>query len=135
MAQSPHDALVKHAFGDTENAAAELRAVLPQAIVEALDFRTLRVCPGSYVDDALRDLHSDLLYEVQLAGREALLYVLFEHQSRVDPLMPYRLLRYVVRVWEAWRREHPNARKLPAVLPVVLHHGRPRWTGPVRLDD
>jgi hypothetical protein len=41
--------------------------------------------------------------------------------------MPYRLLKYLVRVWERWLRDHPEARKLPIVLPVLLHHGDGRW--------
>jgi hypothetical protein len=135
MSQRPHDALVKRVFSDRENAAAELRVVLPPEITQALDFGTLRLCPGTYVDEALRDLHSDLLYSVELGGREALIYVLYEHQSQVDPFMPFRMLRYLVRVWDEFRREHPQARQLPAVIPVVLHHGASRWTGPTSIHQ
>jgi hypothetical protein len=135
MTHNPHDALFKRAFSERENAAGELRAVLPEAIASALDFGTLRVCAGSYVDEALRDLHSDLLYSIHLGGREAFVYVLFEHQSGVDRWMPYRLLRYIGRVWEDWRRDHPRAQRLPAVIPVVLHHGKAGWTGPKGLHE
>jgi hypothetical protein len=41
--------------------------------------------------------------------------------------MPFRLLRYMVRVWERWLRDHPEAKTLPIVLPVLLHHGEGRW--------
>ena len=61
--------------------------------------------PGSFVDEDLSAVHSDLLYRVQLAGRPAFVYVLLEHQSTVDTLMPLRLLGYLVRVLERHARE------------------------------
>jgi hypothetical protein len=95
---------------------------------EALDLATLEVEPGSFVDEALQHTHTDLLYAVRTtAGAEAFVYVLFEHQSSPDATMPFRLLRYLVRIWERWLRDHPDAKKLPIVLPVLLHHGDGRW--------
>ncbi|MGQ0504334.1 MAG: Rpn family recombination-promoting nuclease/putative transposase, partial [Myxococcaceae bacterium] len=42
--------------------------------------------------------------------------LLFEHQSGVDAMMPFRLLCYVTRVWERWLKENPKARRLPPVV-------------------
>lgn len=53
-------------------------------------------------------------------GREAQLYLLFEHQSSPDPLMPFRVLAYIVRVWDAWLRDNRGATRLPPVIPVLL---------------
>jgi predicted transposase YdaD len=64
-----------------------------------------------------------------------LLYVLFEHQSPVDPLMLFRLLAYMVRIWEAHLKSEPEARRLPAIIPVVLHHSRSGWTAKVAFED
>ena len=49
-----------------------------------------------------------------------------EHQSKFDARMPLRLLRYMVRIWDRWARDHPTG-KLPIVLPVVLQHDRDGW--------
>jgi len=49
--------------------------------------------------------------------------------------MAYRMLRYVTRIWDQHLRDHPRARQLPAVFPLVVHHGRSRWTRPVQLLD
>jgi len=135
MASSPHDALFKRVFSDTTHAAGEFRSVLPPALVAALDFKSLSLCPGSFVDQNLRERHTDLLYSVYLREREAFLYLLFEHQSTVDVLMPYRLLSYICRVWERWVRENPKAPRLPAVIPVVLHHSDTGWTAATQLRD
>lgn len=128
MTRKPHDALFRYTFSRPEHAAGELRAVLPADLVARIDWRTLARQPDSFVDSHLADRASDVLFSVQLAGRETLLYVLFEHQSQRDRWTPLRLLRYQVRIWEQYLGKHPDARRLPPIIPVVLHHdpaGRP----------
>jgi hypothetical protein len=49
--------------------------------------------------------------------------------------MAYRMLRYVTRIWDQHLRDHPRARRLPAVIPLVVHHGRSQWAGPVQLAE
>ncbi len=135
MPRNPHDALFKQTFSQVEHAEGELRTVLPHAIVEQLDFSTLTVRQGSFVDETLVDVHTDLLFSVELAGRSALLYLLLEHQSTVDPLMPFRVLRYMVRIWEGWLVEHDGAQTLPVVVPIVLHHSEKGWTAKVEIAE
>jgi predicted transposase/invertase (TIGR01784 family) len=96
--ETPHDALFRFAFSRPEHAAGELRTVLPEALVQELDFDTLSTVPGSFVDEALAGRASDLLFSIDLAGRPALIYVLFEHQSAEDPRMPLRMLGYMLRI-------------------------------------
>jgi predicted transposase/invertase (TIGR01784 family) len=128
MPSSPHDGLFKATFGRADIARSELELLLPRAVRAHLDLSSLEVRPGSFVDDELQQVHSDLLYAVRTkSGDDALAYVVFEHQSSPDPTMAYRFLRYMVRVWERWLRDHPDARSLPIVLPLLLHHGDGRW--------
>ena len=125
---SPHDGIFKAAFGQPEVARSELQLLLPAEVCAQLDLSTLEVCPGSFVDEELRATHADLLYTVRTrSGPAALVYVLFEHQSTNDATMPFRLLRYMIRVWERWLRDNPNAAKLPLVLPLLLHNGESGW--------
>ena len=49
--------------------------------------------------------------------------------------MAFRVLRYVTRIWDQYEREHPGARRLPAVIPLVVYQGPGRWTSPVQLLD
>jgi len=123
----PHDALFKAAFGQPDLARSELELVLPAEIQAHLDLPTLEVSPGSFVDEDLRHTHTDLLYRVKTrGGGDALVYLLMEHQSTFDARMPLRLLRYMVRIWDRWERDHPTG-KLPIVLPIVLHHDVDAW--------
>ena len=64
MTSTPHDALFKSTFSDRDNAIAELRAVLPGALVARLDFSTLEVESGGYVDPELSARFSDIVYRV-----------------------------------------------------------------------
>lgn len=97
-----HDALFKAAFTDLDSARGELRAALGPTIAARIDWDTLEVVKGSFVDAALRYRHTDLLFSVKLDRRDARIYVLFEHQSDVDAMMPFRFLGYEVRIWEQW---------------------------------
>jgi predicted transposase/invertase (TIGR01784 family) len=131
MTSTPHDSLFKFTFTQVEHAAELLRHVLPPKLVRHIDFATLAVCPGSFVDEALKERHSDILFSAQLAGRPALFYFLTEHQSTVEALLGFRFLRYEVRIWEGWLKDNPNARLIPAIIPVLVHHSETGWTGEV----
>jgi hypothetical protein len=48
--------------------------------------------------------------------------------------MPLRLLGYQVRIWDDYRREHPHARRLPPIVPVVVHHSEGGWTEPIAFE-
>ena len=128
---TPHDALFKAVFSEPDKAASALKAVMPPRLADAVHWPGLALCPGSFVDDQLRSQHTDLLFStIWSDGSDRQLYLLFEHQSSSDADMPLRLLRYQVRIWERWRADHPERKRLPAVIPVVLYHGATSWAAP-----
>lgn len=109
--------------------------MLPPEATAQFDADTLEVVPGTFIDAELRDLQSDLLYRVSLGGRPAFVYVLLEHQSSIDVSMPWRLLRYMVRIWERLSREYPKQQRLPVIVPVVVAHAERRWTAATSFAD
>jgi hypothetical protein len=133
----PHDLLVRYTFENPERAAAELRVALPPFAVAQVDWSSLKAERNSVVDPELRETETDLLYSARLKdGRQVLFYVLLEHQSTVVRWMALRLLKYVVRQLEHWRRQHPDSKRMPMILPVVLYHGAEgRWTAPRRVEE
>jgi len=125
-----HDHLIKSVFSEPSQAAAWLAETLPPPVVEALDLSALSLMPGSFVDDSLSERHTDLLFSARWEDRRpCLVYVLLEHQSTPDPMMAYRLLIYMTRIWERWRGQEENrgAVHLPLVIPVVIYHGEKTW--------
>lgn len=138
IAAHPHDGLVKRFLTRPEAAAVQLRVALPPALVDRLDWPSLRVVPGSYVDPKLRPRHSDILYAVELAdtGQTAFVYVVMEHQSTPQRIMAWRLLQYACRVWERFEREHAGRiESLPLLVPLVLYQGPGGWTEPRCLSE
>jgi hypothetical protein len=136
VTSQPHDALVKAALSRPENAIGALRAVLPASLLAQLDLGTLRLSQDSFVSKDLAKLHADLVYEVQLAGRPGLVcFLLYEHQSTIDPVMPVRVLIYLAHAWSYWLETHPNAERVPAIVPVVLYHGERPWSAPASLAE
>lgn len=78
---------------------------------------------GSFVDPALRQHHTDVLFRTSAHDRDALI----EHQSRPDRFMALRMLTYLVRVWNRHAELHPDATRIPIIVPVVIYHGQRRW--------
>ncbi len=134
---TPHHSLVERVFSVREDVFGELRTLLPPEIVAALELHRLALQEGWWVDPALVQRHVDLLYSVPLksGAGSALVYVLFEHQSSDDPLMVFRMLAYMVRVWEKYLRDHEGARELPVIVPLVLHHAEEGWRSATTLHE
>lgn len=135
-----HDNLVKHAFTDVEHARGVLATALPPAVAARIDWSTLSLQPGTFVDENLQDRYSDILYGARIAGRDALLYLLWEHKSGPAPLTPLQVLRYMVRIWDQHLASLPQdkrgeVRKVPVIVPTVLHHGRDGWTAAVTFEE
>jgi len=135
-----HDKLFKAVFSEPANAVAHFESFLPAALTAALDLGQAKHMPGSFVNEALPERHTDLLYRIpwrresEHGDREILLYVIFEHQSTVDSMMAYRMAAYSVRVWDYWLKEHPGS-MLPPILPLVLYHGEQNWTAATELQE
>jgi hypothetical protein len=138
---NPHDALFKDVFGARRYAAAHFRRFLAPELASQLDAATLE--PSSYVDEAMRTHHADLVWsvpwlqdgEAEAARAPAVRYPLFEHQSTSDSVMPWRRLRYMSRIWDDWGLKNPGARRLPVILPIVLYHGASPWSGARRHSE
>ncbi|EIP97692.1 hypothetical protein OpiT1DRAFT_02139 [Opitutaceae bacterium TAV1] len=138
LPHQPHDKLFKTNFRDIPTAVAFFQNYLPARIVKKLDFSRIKVVPGSHVTGKLKSFESDLLFRVALKGKkdkEALVYLLFEHQYEEDRWIALRLLRYQVSIWETWLKEHPKATRLPVIVPVVLAHNKTPWTLRPRFDS
>jgi len=97
-------------------------------VVELLGPELPEPVQGSFVDEELRQHHSDLIFRVQLkAGRGAFAYVLMEHKSSPDQGARLQLLRYVVRLLTEWYDQNQRRLPLPPVLPLLAYQGPRGW--------
>lgn len=106
------DRAIRSLLANPHNLAELVTAVVPD-LASALDFLRAEPVDRSFLLDDWRRREADLLFRVPLRagdGEGALVCVLLEHQSAVDPVMPLRTLLYAVlyweREWKDWESEH-----------------------------
>jgi predicted transposase/invertase (TIGR01784 family) len=132
---SPHDRFVKEVFSFRETARSFLIHYLPPEISLLLDSDSVELSKDTYIDSRLRSQFSDLLYNVTLTtGEDAHIYVLFEHKSQPDSLISWYLLSCMVRIWRQDMKMSKN-KKLRAIIPIVLYHGKEEWTAGLNFQD
>ena len=125
--QNPHDKFFKETFARPEVARDFLIHRLPPEVLNNLDLTSLQLQKDSFVDPALQEHFTDLLYQVALTNQKTgYIYLLFEHKSYPDRWTAFQLLRYMVHIWEQWHRERPDE-PLPPVIPLVIYQGRVKW--------
>ena len=139
------DRSLRRLLQDKEYVRGLVQIVAPD-IETFLDFSRITYEKRSFISEALRERESDVLLSVPFqedtdaTDTDALLvYILIEHQSTVDKTMGFRLLSYMMQIWEAQRREWEtaktpeNERRLQPILPILFYTGDRPWTTPVSL--
>jgi predicted transposase/invertase (TIGR01784 family) len=89
----------------------------------------------SFTTGEYKNLESDIIYKLKINGSDvAYFYVLMELQSSVDYTMPFRLLRYMMKLLEhIFQNTDKNERerkgfRFPAIVPIILYNGFDLWT-------
>ena len=114
-----------------------LEIVLPQELLECMDWETLERLPAEWFSLGLDRRSGDCVWRARLRGGRSLV-VLIEFQRRLDRLMSLRLATYVVLLLEDLAKrgeldQGPKGRILPVVRPVVLYNGLRPWRSPLSL--
>ena len=132
---TPHDTYFRESFGRREIAVDFLRHHLPAELLAEIDLETLEISKDTYVSADLRSAYSDLVYRVRHRDGPLTIYVLFEHKSSPEYWTALQLLRYLAAEGDAYRKQHPKARRLPPIYPLVIYHGKGRWRVPRNFHD
>lgn len=130
--QNPHDKFFKETLGNVSTAKDFLIHYLPENIISVIDINTIDLQKDSFINEELEESFSDLLFKVEVHNREGYLYFLFEHKSYSDKRIAFQLLKYMVEIWEA-KMNKEEAKDLPIIIPLVIHHGRSSWRIPSNL--
>jgi len=136
--KNPHDKVIKNILARHETAVSFLQSFLPERITRYLDLDSLSFEQTSHIPDHLREYFSDILMRMPLRDleQEAEIYVLLEHKSFLDDMIPIQLLRYMVETWSAYREKSKRPfRKLPLLLPIVISHGEYKWRYKTKLSS
>jgi predicted transposase/invertase (TIGR01784 family) len=70
---NPHDAAFKSAFKKLTVAWGFFQSYLPERIRRNIDFDSLEIRDGSYVDEKLKEKHSDIVYKAKFRNSDAFL--------------------------------------------------------------
>ena len=136
---NPHDHFFGKAFSQPALVRDFIESYLPKTITEQLDLETLTLQPASFIDEALQEQFSDMLYRTHSKeGKPLYIYLLFEHKSYPERLVAYQLLGYLMAIWEQWltelrelRKQQPRGAKQPLrlipIIPIVVYHGDKPW--------
>lgn len=122
----PHDHYFRKMLSNLTIAKDFLRKYLPKHLQTIINFRSIRLCKESFVGKDLSEKVTDILYSVRIQQQEGYIYILVEHQSTPEILMPFRIQEYIVRIM----REHLTQTKkniLPIVVPIVFYNGQKNY--------
>jgi hypothetical protein len=85
-------------------------------LAKHIDYSRLQRLDRTFISDNFRKREADLVFTAPFTDeqetREVIIYILIENQSTVDPTMPFRILSYMLRIWESQREEF-ESRKVP----------------------
>lgn len=95
---------------------------LPANIRQVLNFESIKLESGNFIESNLRTQATDMLFSAQFGERQGYLYLLVEHQSTPCKIMPFRILRYTTAIMKRHLKEH-DTEVLPVVYPLVVYSG------------
>jgi predicted transposase/invertase (TIGR01784 family) len=134
-----YDSAFKKVFSDKQIFFQFIDAFVPEINNLDIELDDLFLEETTFTDPNLSDKEDDILYRIRYKGKEIYIYILIEHQSSVDYLMPYRILVYMTRIWERYVNNAKDKRrkgfKLPPIIPIVFYNGMRKWTAEIRFEE
>lgn len=128
-----HDRIFRKSLENPIVAYEFIEAHLPKDLLAIIDSKSLELKNDTFVEPELTDSISDVLFSAKFNEAEGYIYLLLEHQSTPDPLMAYRLFRYMFNICNRYMTENPNAKQLPLVYPLVIYNGTKAYNVPRNL--
>ena len=77
---------------------------------------------SSYIDPKFKNKEADIVYRI----KDKNIFLLIEHQTKIDKKMPIRLLEYSAAIIES-AIEDTKYKPKPSVIPIVLYTGKTKW--------
>lgn len=127
--KKPHDTFFKHHFSHQEAIEGFLRNRLPKALVETVDFTTLKKQPDSFLPtDYLGRRQVDVLWSVSTKDGEEIDFFMHFEAEGTPQEMAMRVLMYQAIIGDTFLKQNKGS-KIPTIITFVLYHGRQPWVG------
>ena len=132
-----HDEAYKLLFSHPEVVRDLILGFVPDEWLHGLDYATLQKVPANFVTDRFQHREADVIWRVRVKEDWVYSYLLIEFQSRTDHWMAVRMMTYVGLLYQDLiRRGHVlPGRRLPPVLPIVLHTGERVWRAAHAIEE
>ena len=119
-----HDAFFKQGLSHPGVSTDFLKAHLKEKAIKMIDWEVPPVLTNTnFVNEELAQSYTDLVFKCKLRNkRDAYIYVLIEHQTKPDKLMPFRVLFYIFSLMNEHIKQ--GNKKLPVVLNLFLYSGK-----------
>jgi predicted transposase/invertase (TIGR01784 family) len=128
---TPHDSFFVKSLGDIDAMREFLELNLPDEIIKNIKVKTISKENTTFVDENLKKLFSDLIFNVELeSGNKGYVVFLFEHKSTVEKDTVFQIFKYLARIWD----EVISDNRLPVIIPVLFYHGNEKWSAPMKLS-
>jgi predicted transposase YdaD len=128
----PHDSGYKELLSCNQLFLELLDSFVDQGWVKEIDRDKILLLDKSFIEEEFVRIEADLVYQLQLNGKEVIFYILMELQSSNCFQMPYRLLQYMAAIWRYYYKSHHAADRkcfrLPVIVPIVVYNGADNWT-------
>lgn len=124
---TPHNHFFRASITNPRVALEFLQSHLPEKFSKIADLASLRLVPGTFVDEELQESLTDALYSVNFQNKPGYFYFIIEHQSQAQPLMPLRLLEYFIKIFRMHIKEY-KTNQLPLIYPFVLYNGEKSYS-------
>ena len=111
---------LKERLTDPAAAAAFIRNGIPADLAAMIRWDQLRLVPGSFTDEKLKHLETDLLFAAPFAENEAFLYLYFDLDPEGRREVIGRVRRCMAGISAAWVATHGNSRPQPVIVPAIV---------------
>ncbi len=119
---NPHDKIVRDTLSGKREGVIFLNNVLK--LKEPLKTRDIENYTNSYVNNALQNRISDVVYKIEKEN----MYIIIEHQTKKDEEIASRLLEYKSEILKRKLEEKIKEKhKAPKAIGIVLYTGKGKW--------
>lgn len=118
----PHDSFFKKLFDNEENIRDFLRAYLPKALSNEIDFNTIKISDTEKETKKHKKYYLDLCVDCLVSKTQSKIYIIFEHKSYYDKLTLMQTLNYCTTIWE--NEIENNEKYLTPIVPFIFYHGK-----------
>lgn len=86
------------------------------------------------MNSLFRNQEADVVYKI----KDKNIFILIEHQTKIDYSMPYRILQYEIAIIKSAldvKKLKNKSYKVPLVIPIVLYIGKQNWNANKYLEE